>query len=127
MSWIPGPDVSTAVTDGTRGEIYDRYGRALAYNEYTWSLYYDSSTQTEDLNALCHKIAKVLEDNDVKTVLDFAIGYSESRGFYYYSEYQDSADTASAFPGGHVQQIQYAADNGGEAYHSRRGLSLYAG
>ena len=87
----PGTYVSTAVTDGTRGEIYDRYGRALAYNEYTWSLYYDSSTQTEDLNALCHKIAKVLEDNDVKTVLDFAIGYSESRGFYYYSEYQDSA------------------------------------
>ena len=41
----PGTYVSTAFTDGTRGEIYDRYGRALAYNEYTWSLYYDSSTK----------------------------------------------------------------------------------
>ena len=44
--------VTTTITDGTRGEIYDRYGRALAYNEYTWSLYFDASQDIEDLNSL---------------------------------------------------------------------------
>lgn len=83
--------VRTTLTDGTRGNIYDRYGRALAYNEYTWSLYYDSSQEVEDLNALCHLISSLLTKHDVKDALTLAIDYSEERGFYFLPDYQDSA------------------------------------
>lgn len=83
--------VNTLKTDGTRGEIYDRYGRPLAYNEYTWSLYYDSSQTPEDLNGLCHRMAQVLREHQVSSTLSIAIAYSPSRGFYYQGDYQDSA------------------------------------
>ncbi|MBQ7915380.1 MAG: hypothetical protein IJ315_01160, partial [Firmicutes bacterium] len=89
--------VTTTITDGTRGEIYDRYGRALAYNEYTWSLYFDASQDIEDLNSLCNKVAHLLEKNQVETVLDFAIAYTPERGFYYLTDYQDSAILRNLF------------------------------
>lgn len=83
--------VNKLKTDGTRGEIYDRYGRPLAYNEYTWSLYYDSSETPQDLNELCHRMALLLNEHQVASALSIAISYSPGAGFYYLGDYQDSA------------------------------------
>lgn len=83
--------VRTVMTDGTRGDIYDRYGRPLAYNEYTWSLYYDSSQEVEDLNGLCHQISQLLLEHEVNDSLSLAISYSEEQGFYFLSDYENSA------------------------------------
>ena len=80
--------VNTLKTDGTRGEIYDRYGRPLAYNEYTWSLYYDSSQTPEDLNGLCHRMAQVLREHQVSSTLSMATPVAASV----------SASTVSGFP-----------------------------
>lgn len=83
--------VRTVMTDGTRGDIYDRYGRPLAYNEYTWFLYYDSSQEVEDLNGLCHRISQFFLEYGIHDALTLAISYSEEQGFYFLSDFQDSA------------------------------------
>lgn len=119
--------VNTLKTDGTRGEIYDRYGRPLAYNEYTWSLYYDSSQTPEDLNGLCHRMAP---------------GTPGTPGFFY-AFHCDCLQPVPRFllPGGlsglcgaqafiscgDLQQIQYPADGGREDYDGGKRISVHEG
>lgn len=91
ISSEPDTYTSTITTQGTRGEIYDRYGRILAGNVYTWSLYYDSSDTPKDLNGLCHRISTLLAKYSVTTDLPFAIEYDAVHGIRYTSEYKNNA------------------------------------
>jgi penicillin-binding protein 2 len=91
ISSEPDTYTSTITTQGTRGEIYDRYGRILAGNVYTWSLYYDSSNPPEDLNALCHRISSLLGKYSVTPDLPFALEYDSVQGLRFTSEYKNNA------------------------------------
>lgn len=80
-----------------RGEIFDRFGRPIAYNEYAWSLYYDSSIEVEQLNELCLSIAQELQSYGIVSALSLAIDYSPKQGFYYTGNYAVSAVLRSLF------------------------------
>ncbi len=62
----------------TRGNIYDRNGVLLAYNELAYSVtiedvYESGSTKNRDLNATIYKTIKLVEQSGDKTVSDFNI------------------------------------------------------
>ncbi len=78
-----------------RGNIYDRYGRPLAINTVSQSLYYSPDTNVEDLTAMIQDLLKVMDENGETISLEvpFPIGYFEGN-FYYkegYREYDDIA------------------------------------
>ena len=86
-----GTYVNTVITEGVRGEIFDRFGRPLASNRYVWSLYYDASTESKNLNDICHHMAVLLQNHQLQADLDFALEYSEGTGVVYRPRYENSA------------------------------------
>ncbi len=66
------------ITEGTRGNIYDRNGNLLAYNELAYSVtiedvYESGSTRNEKLNDTLYKLIHMIEDSGDSIVSDFNI------------------------------------------------------
>lgn len=61
---------------GTRGNILDRNGKLLAYNELSYSVTYEDTgelTTNEEKNAMIYKLIKTVEDNGGVLANDFFI------------------------------------------------------
>lgn len=66
------------ITEGTRGNIYDRNGNLLAYNELAYSVtiedvYESGSTRNEKLNETLYKLIHMIEESGDSIVSDFNI------------------------------------------------------
>lgn len=66
------------VIEGTRGNIYDRNGNLLAYNELAYSVtiedvYESGSKKHEPLNQTLHKVIRMIEDNGDSVISEFNI------------------------------------------------------
>jgi len=72
--------------NSTRGKIYDRNGKLLAYNELAYNVtiedvYESGSTKNTDLNATLIKTIRILESNGDTTIGDFNIILNEDNQF----------------------------------------------
>ncbi len=72
-----------------RGNIYDRNGELLAYNELAYSVtiedvYESGSTKNEKLNATISELIDIIEDNGDECISDFGIAINK-RGDYYFT------------------------------------------
>lgn len=72
--------------DGTRGNIYDRNGNLLAYNELAYSVmiedvYESDSSKNEHLNTTLYKLIHMIEDNGDKIASDFNIILNENNDY----------------------------------------------
>lgn len=74
---------------GIRGAIYDRYGRPLAVNTTSLSLYYTPDAENPDLNSSILYLMDILEENQDEISLSqtFPIGYDVNTGFYFLDEF----------------------------------------
>ncbi len=68
----------TRTTQGTRGNIYDRNGKLLAYNELAYSVtiednYNESEEKNDALNSEIQQIIKIVEENGDSVIHDFNI------------------------------------------------------
>ena len=66
------------IIEGTRGNIYDRNGRLLAYNELAYSVtiedvYESGSEKNSQLNGTLYKLIHLIEDNGDSVISDFNI------------------------------------------------------
>lgn len=66
------------VIEGTRGNIYDRNGNLLAYNELAYSVtiedvYESGSSKNEKLNLTLYKLIHMIEENGDNIISDFNI------------------------------------------------------
>jgi penicillin-binding protein 2 len=73
---------------GTRGNIYDRNGNILAYNELAYSVtiedvYESGSTKNEQLNGTIYKLIHMIEDNGDKLSGDFSIILNDNNEYEY--------------------------------------------
>jgi penicillin-binding protein 2 len=71
---------------GTRGNIYDRNGNILAYNELAYSVtiedvYESGSTKNEELNTTIYKLIHMIEDNGDSVDSDFNIILNENNEY----------------------------------------------
>ena len=68
--------------EGTRGDIYDRNGNLLAYNELAYSVtiedVYEASGKNENLNATLYKLIHMIESNGDTIISDFNIILNEN-------------------------------------------------
>lgn len=74
------------ITEGTRGNIYDRNGDLLAYNELAYSVtiedvYESGSTRNEEINKTLYKLIHMVEDNGDNIVSDFNIILNENNDY----------------------------------------------
>lgn len=74
------------ITEGTRGNIYDRNGNLLAYNELAYSVtiedvYESGSTRNEKLNETLYKLIHMIEDNGDNIVSDFNIILNDNNDY----------------------------------------------
>lgn len=72
-----------------RGNIYDRNGKLLAYNELAYSVtiedvYESGRTKNRDINETIHKVIKMIEDSGDEVISDFDI-YLDSSGNYQFN------------------------------------------
>lgn len=73
----------------TRGNIYDRNGRLLAYNELAYSVtiedvYESGKTKNRDINETIHKVVRMIEESGDEVISDFDI-YLDSSGNYQFN------------------------------------------
>lgn len=83
----------------TRGNIYDRNGKLLAYNELAYSVIMNdlgesSSAHDKELNETIGKVIDLVEKNGDSITTDFDVVYQPSTGHY---EYTVSGTTLSRF------------------------------
>lgn len=69
-------------TPGTRGNIYDKNGEILAYNELTYVIKMEdilesSNTKAETLNTIINKMVTLIEKNGDSIINDFAVQENE--------------------------------------------------
>ena len=74
------------IIEGTRGNIYDRNGRLLAYNELAYSVtiedvYESGSEKNSQLNGTLYKLIHLIEDNGDSVISDFNIILDEYHYF----------------------------------------------
>ena len=71
----------------TRGNIYDRNGNILAYNELAYSVVirdtYADTNKDENLNRTVNRVIDIIEKNGDTLALDFDIEVSESEDYTY--------------------------------------------
>lgn len=72
-----------------RGNIYDRNGRLLAYNELAYSVtiedvYESGRTKNRDINNTIYKVIRMIEESGDEVISDFEI-YLDSSGNYQYN------------------------------------------
>ncbi len=68
-------------TDSTRGMIYDRNGRVLAYNELSYSVILEDSPQlntNDKKNAMLYRLIRILKREEVELEPEFYIEVGES-------------------------------------------------
>ena len=68
-------------TDSTRGMIYDRNGRVLAYNELSYSVILEDSpllNTNDKKNAMLYRLIRILEREEVELEPEFYIAQGES-------------------------------------------------
>lgn len=77
------------VIQGIRGEIFDRYGRPLAINTTSLSLYYLPDTDNSNLNTSIKLLLDIFEANQDEISLEqvFPINYDVNIGFYFIDDY----------------------------------------
>lgn len=68
----------TRTTQGTRGNIYDRNGNLLAYNELAYSVtiednYSETEDKNEELNKEINQIIDIVESNGDSVINDFSV------------------------------------------------------
>lgn len=72
----------------TRGNIYDRNGKLLAYDELAYSVTiedtYEGKDKDQHLNEVIRRLIKIIEDNGDSIISDFDIIIGEN-GFYEYT------------------------------------------
>lgn len=71
------------IIEGTRGNIYDRNGNLLAYNELAYSVtiedvYESGSSKNEQINTTLYKLIHMIEANDDNVISDFDIIINEA-------------------------------------------------
>ncbi len=76
------------IIEGTRGNIYDRNGNLLAYNELAYSVtiedvYESGSRKHEPLNNTLYKLIHMIEDNGDKVISDFNIALDHNNEYAY--------------------------------------------
>lgn len=76
------------IIEGTRGNIYDRNGRLLAYNELAYSVtiedvYESGSEKNSQLNGTLYKLIHLIEDNGDSVISDFNIILDENNEYAY--------------------------------------------
>lgn len=76
------------VIEGTRGNIYDRNGELLAYNELAYSVtiedvYESGKNKNEELNRTLFKVIKMVEENGDKIISDFNIILDSNNEYAY--------------------------------------------
>ncbi len=74
------------IVEGTRGNIFDRNGNILAYNELAYSVtiedvYESGSTKNEQLNTTLYKLIHIIEDNGDSIISDFNIILNENNDY----------------------------------------------
>ena len=79
------------IIEGTRGNIYDRNGKLLAYNELAYSVtiedvYESNSQKNEKLNNTLYKLIHIIEDNNDSVVSDFNIVIDDKGDFEFVLE-----------------------------------------
>lgn len=75
-------------TEGTRGNIYDRYGRPLAKNNVAFSVNIDDNIEVENKNEMIDQLIQIIEKNGDKIIDDFPIVFNQERGLEFFgSEY----------------------------------------
>lgn len=80
----------TVTTTGTRGNIYDRNGKLLAYSELAYSVVIEDSGIYEttgihyaELNAIIAKMVTIIETNGDSIDYDFGLNCDENGNYYY--------------------------------------------
>lgn len=73
---------------GTRGNIYDRNGNVLAYNELAYSVkiedvFESNRSKNQNLNDLIYRLIKMIEKNGDNIITDFKIMIDENGEFAY--------------------------------------------
>lgn len=76
------------IIEGTRGNIYDRNGNLLAYNELAYSVtiedvYESGSKKHEPLNNTLYKLIHMIEDNGDSVIGDFNIALDNNNEYIY--------------------------------------------
>ncbi|SFR99567.1 penicillin-binding transpeptidase domain-containing protein [Anaeromicropila populeti] len=70
----------------TRGNIYDRNGVLLAYNELSYSIVLEDTGElktNDEKNAMIYKLVQLLKKNDDEIAYDFPIGLDEDGNLYF--------------------------------------------
>ncbi len=80
----------TVTIPSTRGNIYDRNGKLLAYNELAYSVTMNdlgesSSAHSQELNDTIEKVIDLVEKNGDSVTTDFDVVYNEETGHYEYT------------------------------------------
>lgn len=83
----------TRTVEGTRGNIYDRGGNLLAYNELAYSVtiedtgeYDSTSHKNEELNKVISTVIGIVESNGDKVISDFGIILDNDGNYIYVAE-----------------------------------------
>lgn len=79
------------IIEGTRGNIYDRNGNLLAYNELAYSVtiedvYESGSTKNEELNSTLYKLIHMIEDNGDSVIGEFDIALDSNNEYAFIVE-----------------------------------------
>ena len=79
------------IIEGTRGNIYDRNGNLLAYNELAYSVtiedvYESGSTKNEELNSTLYKLIHMIEDNGDSVISEFNIALDSNNEYVFIVE-----------------------------------------
>lgn len=85
--------------EGIRGCIYDRYGRPLALNNTSLSLYYTPDADNENLNASILYLLEIIKENKDQISLSqpFPIAYDPAVGFYYLPAYSSDQNEMALY------------------------------
>ncbi len=71
---------------GTRGNIYDRYGKLLAYDELSYSVTIEdvgALTSNDKKNQMIFNLVSIIEENGGDIISDFPIKLDENGQFYF--------------------------------------------
>ena len=98
----------TRTISGTRGNIYDRNGNLLAYNELAYSVTFEDniplgSTRNDKMNAILEQVLEIVESHGDSVVSDFGV-ILNSAGNYEFSQTNDTL------------RLRFIADVYGEKY-----------
>lgn len=79
------------IIEGTRGNIYDRNGNLLAYNELAYSVtiedvYESGSTKNEELNSTLYRLIHMIEDNGDSVIGEFDIALDSNNEYAFIVE-----------------------------------------